>query len=186
VIAATNRDLEDAIAKEAFRSDLYHRLRVIPIELPPLRDRVDDIEILGRHFVELFAHRFAVPVKGFTDDAMARMREYDWPGNVRELSHTLETAVLMCDDTVLGPQHLQLPEHKAQGGMKVGIQGSHSIDIDFETGKPTLDEIEYQILEAALEHSGHNLSRAARILGITREAIRYRLEKHRAARDRDQ
>ncbi len=180
VIAATNRDLAQAVAEGTFREDLYHRLHVVHIAVPPLRERKEEIEVLARHFVELFRTRFGTPVEGVTPEGMALLKSHDWPGNVRELSHVLESACLMADARLLGPEHLQVSARGAGGGAEVALPGGATIAIDFEAGRPSLEQVEVRIIEAALAYSDHNVSRAARILGITREAIRYRLEKHRS------
>lgn len=179
VISATNRDLEQAVRDGEFREDLYHRLRVVTLELPPLCEHPEDIPVLAEHFLRLYASRFASPVEGFTDAAMDLLRQYDWPGNVRELSHTIERAVLLCEAKRIGPQHLDIRVRRPGGEMDLVLPGGRQIHIDFEAGKPALEDIEKQIIEAALEYTNHNQSKAARILGITRDAIRYRLERYR-------
>lgn len=183
VIAATNRDLEEAIEAREFREDLYHRLRVLTIQLPALRERGDDLFALAGHFLKVHSARFAIPMDGFADDALEAMRAYDWPGNVRELMHSIESAVLMADSPLIRREHLNIiPSHK-QGGMSIDMpRANESIVVDFDGEGPKLDDIEYRIISAALEHSGHNLSRAARILGISRDAVRYRLAKYREAK----
>jgi DNA-binding NtrC family response regulator len=179
IISATNRDLETAIAAGEFRDDLYHRLRVVPFHLSPLRERTADIETLAKHFVTFYASRSGVDVTGIEDAALELMQRYDWPGNVRELAHALESAVFMCDDHLIRTNHLQIRPTPAQAPAQVMVAGIKTIAIDFERGGSVLDDLEHAILETALEYSSHNLSRAARLLGITREAVRYRLEKHR-------
>jgi len=180
IISATNRDLERAIANGEFRDDLYHRLRVVPLHLPPLRERPQDIIPLSRHFVALHASRTGLGVTGIEDAALAVMTRYDWPGNVRELAHALENAVLMCDGRLIRTEHLPIRPQGQAPPLEVKVGNERVIAVDFERGGPVLDDLEHAVLEAALEHAGRNISRAARILGITREAVRYRLEKHRA------
>ncbi len=178
VIAATNRDLEEAIGAGEFREDLYHRLRVLTVHMPPLRERGDDLLSLTRHFIGLYASRFGLAVRGCDEAALELLRAHDWPGNVRELSHALESAVLITDDERIGPEHLNVPSRQTAGrAAQVALGPDRVIRLDFGENSPKLDEIENQIILAALEHSGHNLSRAARILGISRDAVRYRLEK---------
>jgi DNA-binding NtrC family response regulator len=186
VIAATNRDLDQAIQVNEFRDDLYHRLRVLTVHMPPLRERGDDLLVLTQHFVGLHAARFGLTVHGCTDDAVALLQSHDWPGNVRELSHVLESAVLVTDDERIHPEHLNLPSPVPAGASaRLEVGADRVIKLDFGEQSPKLDEIENQIIQAALEHSGHNLSRAARVLGISRDAIRYRLEKFRSGRAAD-
>ncbi len=177
VIAATNRDLHAAIAAGEFRQDLYHRLCVVTIEIPPLRQRDDDIEDLTLYFVAEFAQRAGVDVRGVTPDALAALRAYDWPGNVRELSHVVESIVLMLDGDYIRREHLPIRPVADPGGVAVRVGGQDLIELDFAAGQPTLEEVEQRIIQAALEYAKHNVSRAARILGITRDALRYRVQK---------
>lgn len=183
VIAASNRDLNEAIAVGEFRQDVYHRLRVVAIDVPPLREHVEDIEPLALHFVAEYAQRSAVRIRGIAPETMAALQAYDWPGNVRELSHVIESIVLMIDDDVIRPEHLPIQPGSAPGGVDVLLGDRSTISVDFANGTPTLDEVENQIITSALEYSKHNVSRAARILGISRDALRYRLQKQAAGPD---
>ncbi len=178
VIAATNRPLEEATSSGDFREDLYHRLRVLAVHMPPLRERGDDVDILAGHFTAACVARFGVPVKGLSDEALELVREYKWPGNVRELLHTIESASLITDGPYIGPEHLNI---QAAPRAKVALQVPNveqTIVLDFSDTCPKLEDIEHQIIVAALHHCRHNVSRAARILGISRDAVRYRLEKY--------
>ncbi len=179
VISATNRNLEKAIKDGDFRDDLFHRLRVVPFALAPLRERVEDIEPLAGHFLATYISRFGTLVEGICDDAMQLMKHYDWPGNVRELSHVLENAVLMADEPRIGPAHLNIQQPDESASLEVTLPGANSITVDFESGGAVLEEIEHATIQAALEYSGHNLTRAARVLGITRDAVRYRMNKYK-------
>ena len=183
VIAASNRDMEAAIRSGDFRQDLYHRLRVVTFEVPPLRERVEDIEPLALHFVAQHAQRSAIHIRGITPEAMALLEAHDWPGNVRELSHMIESVVLMIDDDTIRPEHLPLQTGNKPGGVGIRLADESVIDVDFARGTPTLDEVQNQIINAALVYARHNVSRAARILGISRDALRYRIEKQSANRD---
>ncbi|MBI4580296.1 MAG: sigma-54-dependent Fis family transcriptional regulator [Planctomycetes bacterium] len=179
VIAATNRDLEQAIKASEFRDDLYHRLRVLTIHLAPLRERREDVQALAEHFLQLYATRFGLPVTGIAAPAMEVLRAYDWPGNVRELSHTVENAVLIADGPLIRPEHLNM--HPPDSGRRtdLSIGGNCDLRLDFSSPAcPKLDDIEHQIIRSALASSKYNRSRAARILGISRDAIRYRMDKH--------
>jgi len=178
IIAATNRDLQEAIHAELFRDDLYHRLRVLAIDLPPLRVRGGDIDQLADHFVRLYAGRFGLSVAGIGEDARALLRRHDWPGNVRELSHAIESAVLIADGPQIRCEHLNIQPPGVGAKLRVEMPGDQVMKIDFATGSLRLEDIEYQVIRAALEFSKHNVSRAARILGISRDAIRYRIEKY--------
>ena len=178
VIAATNRKMEEAIEIGEFREDLYHRLRVLTAFLPPLRERGNDIEMLARHFLHQQRERFGVPVEDFSPAAVAALRAYDWPGNVRELLHTIERSVLFADSRVVDAEHLGLPIVKRPSQVAVELPGGRSIRIEFSDDGPKLEDIENEIIAAALHHASHNLSRASRWLGISRDAIRYRLDRY--------
>ena len=121
VIAASNRDLLAAIESREFREDLYHRVRVLTIQVPPLRDRGDDVLLLANHFLHMFAGRFGVDVQGFTKNAIDRISAYDWPGNVRELMHTIESAVLFADAPKIGTEHLNIHPVKPTGKMEIEL-----------------------------------------------------------------
>ena len=179
IIAATNRDLEAAVEKGDFRRDLFHRLHVIHVHLPPLRDREDDVILLASHFLAHHCKRFGIPARRFSQSALDLMRGYRWRGNIRELSHTIESCLLQSAGETIEADDLRLSSGETieQGGFAVELTNGRKIVMDFERQRPTLDEVEHAILVAAYEHTGQNLSRAARILGITREALRYRLNK---------
>ncbi len=191
IIAATNRDLNEAVEAEEFRRDLYHRLRVVQFHLPPLRERVGDISALADYFLQKHCDRFKTPLKKLSAAARTRMERYSWYGNVRELSHVLESAILQTDD-LIDVNHMMLGDRQSgdiseshmDGDVNLTFGDGRQIVLDFEQGCPPLDEIEAMILSAAYEHTGGNLSRAARILGITREALRYRLNKAAENADR--
>ena len=184
LIAATNRRLDEAIELGEFREDLYHRLRVLTIALPPLRERGRDVELLARHFVRFHAARSGVDVEDLSSEALAALQAYDWPGNVRELMFTLERAVLFADEPVIQSHHLTLQQPTQKGDVTLDIPSTKTtIRMDFTDHCPQLEEVEYQIILAALKHSNHNLSRASRLLGISRDAIRYRMAKFERERD---
>jgi len=178
VIAATNRDLEKAIAEEQFREDLYYRLSVIPIHLPPLRERREDIPLLARHFLERFAKSMGKPVRSISSEAMRRLESYEWPGNVRELENTMERAVALenSGEITIGV----LPERVAgyatelaaasNGGMHFPPEG-----LDFEK---ELAEIERRYLRAALQAAGGVRTHAAQSLKITYRSFRHYAKKH--------
>lgn len=170
VVAATNRDLKKMVAEGRFRSDLYFRLNVLGLELPPLRDRTEDISILAQHFVEAVSRRYGLQPPVFTDAAKTLIQNYHWPGNVRELQHVVERAVMLSQDGQILPEQLMLqsqtPSAAEQGGELAQLSSM------------TLDQVEQLLLEKALQRTGGNVSRAARELGLTRMAMRYRMEKY--------
>lgn len=170
VIAATNVDLEDAVEEDVFREDLYYRITVLPIEMPPLRHRRQDIPILAKHFIEKFNKQFGRDVKGLDDSAMEAMMEYDWPGNVRELQNVIERCYVYADLEWISKRHLTLSRKKkaapaGEGGAPVG-----------EGGVPTLEDAEKALIEKALAASGNNKAKAAKLLGIHRSRLYKKLE----------
>ena len=167
-IAATNRDLQQMVLEGRFRSDLYYRLNVLNIVMPPLRERGDDILLLARHFANQTERRYGLPPKQFSEDAIEIINRYQWPGNVRELKHQISRAVLLSRDDVISGQDLA-----------VAIEPSASkISFDSSATTVTLEQAEKMLIENALAQANNNVSEAARILGITRMAIRYRMDKH--------
>ena len=178
IIAATNRDLEAAVRNGAFRQDLYYRLKVLTIELPPLRDRGEDVNLLAESFLAKFTHKYSLPVRRFAPDSLDALREYHWPGNVRELAHMVERALLVSDGDEIGPAALgletsPLPFHIGDGAL---------LEVTFPQQGVDLHKIERELIERALALTGGNVAEAARKLGIGREALRYRIQKHRLAR----
>jgi len=164
VIAATNRDLEDEIARGRFRSDLFYRLNIFPIHLPPLRERKPDITLLAKHFAVGFARKMGKRVVGIDEQALARLTGYDWPGNVRELANVLERAVILCDGSSVLVEHLgELTRGRRESGVF-----------------PTLEEMERQHILRALAQTGGVLAGpegAARLLGMRRSTVWSRMKK---------
>jgi two-component system, NtrC family, response regulator AtoC len=177
MVAATNRDLETAIAEGAFRQDLYFRIKVLAIEIPPLRARGADILLLARHFLDTFARNYGQPLATLTPEAEALLLGYAWPGNVRELGHVMERAVLLHGGPTLDAADLGLAPSKAGAAVAIGTGGG--VQIDFSAGGIVLDEVERELIEKALAASKWNRGRAAQLLGISKETLRYRMEKHR-------
>lgn len=172
VIAATNRDLKQMVAEGRFRSDLYFRLNVLGLSLPPLRERSEDIAPLAAHFVDLVSRRYGLQAPAFSAEAVELMNQYDWPGNVRELQHVVERAVMLAQQGVIGSEQLMLH------GSSTGGVDTPSEDGLQQLRHMTLEEVEKYLLELALERTAGNVSRAARELGLTRMAMRYRMEKY--------
>lgn len=168
IIAATNRDLYQMSNEGRFRSDLYYRLNVITMQMPPLRDRGQDILLLANYFKQLTEKRYALPHHAFSEHALAALQAYHWPGNLREMRHQISRAVLMCTQTEISEQALGLP-HVSQAQRPLSIQGEAQM---------TLDSAEKAMLLNALQQTRNNVSKAARLLGITRMTMRYRMDKH--------
>jgi len=181
IIAATNRDLEARVADKRFRADLFHRLSVFRLELPPLRYRKEDIEDLLPTFIQEFNLAAGRQVETVPDAIYRRLIDYDWPGNVRELRNVVERCVLLADSSVFPARWLHLDA--ASQGIQ-GDSGSVSIGPDGKTlclpldGSFSLDEMERSILTEVLARNSSNVSLSARVLGTTREKLRYRVQKY--------
>ena len=180
-IAATNKDLEKAVKVGEFREDLYYRLNVIPILLPPLRERGKDILLLARHFLDAYSSGHEMPLRRLSPDAEALLLSYSWPGNVRELKNVIERAVLLTDGPAVEAPDLSI-DRRAHGsdsaGRPVEVSEAGLVRISFPERGLSLDDLERQVIEDALRHTEGNISRAARLLHISRYALRYRMQKH--------
>jgi two-component system, NtrC family, response regulator AtoC len=170
IVAATNRDLRARVREGMFRADLYYRLAVVELWLPPLRERLEDVEPLARHFVERFAAELRRPVRRIAHEALRMLQRYPWPGNVRELRNTIERAVLLCDGVELLPEHIMLDLQRASRALEPNFK--------LPDGGLVLRDLERNLLEQALELSRGNQTEAARLLGMSRDQVRYRVEKH--------
>ncbi|MGH9729850.1 MAG: sigma-54-dependent transcriptional regulator [Candidatus Acidiferrales bacterium] len=168
LIAATNRDLRAALEEGTFREDLYYRLNVVAIDIPPLREHKEDIPALANFFLERFARESGKPVRGITPAAMKLLMDFHWPGNVRELENILERGVTLSSGPMLDAADIHLdtrtPNHQA-GAAPVIPEGT------------TLDKWEQEIIREALRRANGNKSQAARALGLSRNALRYRLSQ---------
>jgi DNA-binding NtrC family response regulator len=165
VVAASNKNLPDEIETGRFREDLYYRLKVVSIHLPPLRERGEDVLLLVRHFLEEFSHKFKRRFDRVSAEAARSLTAYTWPGNVRELRNVIERAVLLEEGPVLEARHLPL---------EIGRERAPR----FREGRiPTLQEVEEQHVLRVLEHTGDNKSQAARLLGISRQSLIDRLKR---------
>jgi DNA-binding NtrC family response regulator len=169
VIAATNRTLEDEVRKGQFREDLYYRLNVVPIVLPALRQRAEDIPLLLNYYIDAYNAEFRKKVTRITPDALSRLKTYPWPGNVRELRNAVERAMLMSDGDELTLEHFPLG-----GGLSTARLGE---GVSLPAAGIDLEQVERSLVIQALERSGWNQTRAAALLGLNRDQIRYRIEK---------
>jgi DNA-binding NtrC family response regulator len=176
IVAATNRDLDRAAQEGSFRSDLFYRLKVLTLVLPPLRERPEDVVPLARHFLAEIGRRYR-RARRLTPDAEARLRGYGWPGNVREVANVIERAVLLHEGDDIGPDALGLPAF-ARGGTAVEVGGGGGVKVDFSQGGLSLSELERTLIVEALRTTGGNRRRAALLLGISGETLRYRMEKY--------
>jgi DNA-binding NtrC family response regulator len=168
VIAATHRDLEDMVREGSFRHDLYYRLNVIRLDLPPLRERLGDLELYVRFFLDRLAARSSRRIAAISEEALATLRSYSWPGNLRELENVLERALVMARGPRLEAQDLPPLENPWQGQ-----EGGERPFVLPEEGL-SLEALEKDLLEQAMERCGGNKSAAARLLGLTRRTLGYR------------
>lgn len=178
VIAATNVDLRRALEEGNFREDLYYRLNVFPITIPPLRERSEDIPVLADHFLRKFAQETGSLVAGMSEEAQRKLVAYHWPGNVRELENVIERSLLYATGTVLQPDDVRLDyaPRRATNGTPTGAGGNGHVG-DFLPEGVSLDEHERQLIREALKRAAGNKSQAARLLGLSRNALRYRLSQ---------
>ena len=167
LVCATNQPLYDQMDEGTFRQDLLFRINTVEIELPPLRDRGDDVLLLARRFLDEYAAKYDAAVEGFTEEARAALRDYHWPGNVRELKHTVERAVILSEADRIGPDDLRFSAPSPENA---------SGDARLET--LDLDQLEQAAVRQALSKHGGNVSEAARELGISRRALYRRIEKY--------
>ncbi len=168
LIAASNEDLSDAVQSGAFREDLYYRLDVFRIVMPPLRDRQIDIPLLMDEFLKRFNSKFKKKILGIAPECVSLLESYDWPGNVRELKNVIQRAVLICAGEVILPKHLP-PRFRPDRPIRPKVT--------FEIGTP-LDEVEREMVIRALAAAKNNRKRAAELLGISRRALYNKLRKH--------
>jgi two-component system response regulator HydG len=172
VITATNRDLVDLKRKGLFREDLYYRLNVVSLEIPPLRNRRDDIPLLAQHFLEMFSTKNNKEIKGFTPKAMDRLIRHDWPGNVRELMNAVERGVVLTRTEYLDVQDFAVMENASQSP-------AEAVPVfDGEENNLSLEAVEKVAVLRMLEAANGNKSEAARRLGITRKTLHKKLKKY--------
>ena len=170
LIAATNRNLEAMVRERTFREDLFYRIRVVPIQLPPLRERgPEDVTRLAEHFLDVFAKKHQRPVIDFAPEAMAALCRHTWPGNIRELENCIESAVVLADGSRIRPEHLALPAMVAQPGPA----SAATANLDLHR---TLDKAERDYIDAVLRDCDGNQSEAARRLGISRNTLARKLK----------
>ena len=188
ILAATNRNLESAIASERFRDDLYYRLNVVPINLPPLQDRLDDVPLLCEYLIERFAFELGVRNPGLTTEACDVLSAHDWPGNVRELANVMEQCLIFgrgrridaaeVNRTILGAHR---PHHQASKDLEEAVAGF--VRQALAEGRQDLlsevtGRVTREVLELALQHASGNRSKAARLLGLSRPTLLAKMRKH--------
>ena len=173
IIAATHRNLTDEIHRNKFRRDLYYRLAVLPINISPLRDRLEDVLPLTNHFIRRFSEKFGNPVKGISPQAVDKLLAYSWPGNVRELQNVIERALILCKEDHIQPSHLlfDLSQSKTK---------SNNIPDGNSTGQFHLKNVEYEEIQRALRECNGNRSKASEKLGIARSTLWRKLRNQKA------
>lgn len=168
IITATNSDLETAVTEGTFRSDLFYRINVLQIVIPPLRERKDDIPHLIKHFIDIFNMKFDKQVEGFSTHALNQIMEYPWHGNVRELENTIERSVILADSNIIS--NVDLP----------GVKSDNSFELDYWYESFSMDKakqkVEQAYIERALKDTGGNRTKAAKLLGISRRNLLYKLK----------
>lgn len=176
IIAATNRDLEAAVRLGEFREDLYQRLSVAVVRIPPLRERDGDAVRLAHALLKAACARYGTRPRQLSPEAEEAIAHYSWPGNVRELANATERVVLFSDDDPVRAEDLGIASVPQAGG-RIGTAPSGAVEIDFPEGGLSLEAVERALLERALQKASGNQSAAARLLGISRDTLRYRMEK---------
>jgi DNA-binding NtrC family response regulator len=172
VIASTNRDLEMAVGDGTFRRDLFYRLNVFPIVVPPLREHAEDIEPLARFFLDKMTTAIRRPARAISKEAFKMLERYAWPGNVREVRNVIERAVILEEGVEILPEHL--PDELRLGSRVVNLSPGFKLP----PGGVDLEQLEQDLIGQALEQTQGNKTRAAGLLGLTRDTLRYRLEKY--------
>ncbi len=170
LVAATHKDLNRMVEEGTFRQDLFFRLSVVPIELPPLRDRTEDIPVLADFFLKRYAEKNKKDIKGFHPQTLILLGRYSWPGNIRELENTIERAVILCPGEQITPRELppqMLPDDFQPGG-----------DADLNRGGLTLKDMEREAIRATLEQTGGNRSQSAKLLGIARQTLLNKIKEY--------
>ncbi len=165
LICATNMPIRQMAAEDKFRQDLLYRINTVEIELPPLRERKDDLPILANHFIKMYAAKYKKPVGNLSNAIVKQLSAYHWPGNVRELQHVIERAIIMSEGNALTENDFHLSSQQPVGG-------------ELAIGSYNLDEIEKNIIDKVLKSHSGNVSKAAADLGLTRTSLYRRMEKH--------
>jgi DNA-binding NtrC family response regulator len=171
IIAATNSDLNQQVIEGSFRRDLYFRLNVVPLRLPPLAERVGDIELLIKHFMKLFEREHEMPAPEFSNNALKVLKTYDWPGNIRELRNLCERLCILLAGKIIEPENLPFEFNANNSGHRFPELTLPATGLD-------LDNLEASLIQQALDLTKGNRSKSARLLGLTRDTLLYRMQKH--------
>ncbi len=176
VIAATNKNLTELVEQNKFREDLYYRLNVVPVHLPPLREHKEDIPSLVDHFIEKYNHETSRQVKGIDPDALAYLQNYDWPGNIRELENVIERAIVMSTKAQIGTE--DLPQNILAGQAETVLRRPRVKDNQAGSLTAMVEEYEKNLIYNILRECHGNIAMAARLLNIKRTTLRYKMEKY--------
>jgi DNA-binding NtrC family response regulator len=177
IIASTNVDLEKAMRESKFREDLYYRLNEIQIELPPLRNRSEDVILLAEHFIEEFAQQYGLEERTFSETSKQLLREYHWPGNVRELRNAIKRAMIMHDAKTLTPDMIPV-SIRSTDSLDKQPWNSRQLVINIPEEGVTFDEVEKQVISHMLKMTQWNKNKAARMLQISRPRLLRKIEKY--------
>ncbi len=179
-VAATNEDLMEAVETGRFREDLDHRLNVVPMQIPPLREREDDVLRIAEHFLEEYTERHGVGTRELGQSAILLLRAYEWPGNVRELRNVVERAVLMSDRQIIRADDLVIDRRSyraATGTAGISINDDGEMTVRLPGGGLDLEHLEREVIRAALRRVEGNVTKAAQLLKMSRDTLRYRVQK---------
>jgi transcriptional regulator with GAF, ATPase, and Fis domain len=179
LLAATNCDLRAMVAEGSFREDLYYRINVFPIHVPPLRERRDDIPALAFHFLRLFGQELAKPVTQFSDGAMSLLMHHDWPGNARELANTIHRAVILAGDDVVRQAHLaSILEDAPRPELEVPRTGDELKRVKKLAREKSVEEIERSFVQETLKRNVWNVTKSAQETGMQRANFQALMKKH--------
>jgi len=164
LICATNKNLEEMVSNNLFREDLFYRINTIVIEIPPLRERAEDIVLLAEHFLKEYAAKYEKFSLKFSSKTLDKLMKYNWPGNVRELRHTIEKAVILCESDILTPDDFLISHSPQQNSLR--------------QNPPTFAEIEKQALQSALHNNNGSVLKASKELDIARQTMYNKMQKY--------
>jgi DNA-binding NtrC family response regulator len=177
VVASTNRNLEQSVREGKFREDLFYRLSVIPILIPPLRERKEDIPVLVDHFIQRYNIQFRKNVKGISPDGLKLLMAYPWPGNIRELKNAVERAMILVDKDIIEVTQLPIRISEPSGGASLTQPvGDQLVKLPPEGAG--LDDVEKELIQQALQYANGNKTKASKLLKISRDTLRYKVQKH--------
>ncbi len=176
IVAATNDDLSRAVAEGSFREDLYYRLNVFRVFVPPLREREGDVELLARHYLNVLCREQGLDAKVFTAEALDVLRKHDWPGNARELKNAVESVLVVAEGREVRPEHLRIQKRRSMPPTEAESDGGAVIRVP--TGGITLEEVERQVIRQTLDQVEGNRTHAARMLGVSRPTVIRKIRKY--------